>query len=138
MPAGRPPKYKKEFCEKVIQHMSTGDSLESFAVEVGVDVETIQTWKKKYPEFLGSVKRAEVASMRFWESLAKRCAMNATMRVTEPDGTKKELKNFNPTMIIFMMKSRFRGNYGEHLAISGGEFESPDEASLTADDDDNS
>ena len=78
MPAGRPTKYRKEYCDLIIRHfdipatttkkqtivtrsvVKTIDvevpnmvpTIESFARKLGVMTETIVAWTKEYPEFL--------------------------------------------------------------------------------------
>ena len=47
----RPTKYKKEFCEKLVKHLSDGFSFESFAGLVDVCEDTIYEWCNKHPEF---------------------------------------------------------------------------------------
>lgn len=55
---GRPTKYRPEYCEMLISHMSTGLSFESFAGVVGVWKEAIYEWTKKHPDFSNALKAA--------------------------------------------------------------------------------
>lgn len=50
-PVGRPSKYKPEYCEQLIEHMSNGYSFESFAADLSVSKDTLYEWSKVYPEF---------------------------------------------------------------------------------------
>lgn len=85
MPAGRPTKYRKEYCDLIIRHfdipatttkkqtivtrsvVKTIDvevpnmvpTIESFARKLGVMTETIVAWTKEYPEFLTAYKKAK-------------------------------------------------------------------------------
>lgn len=58
MPAGRPTLYDPSFCEKVDEYLSTATKenmhmpkIESFALFLGVNKDTLYEWKAKYPEF---------------------------------------------------------------------------------------
>lgn len=57
--AGQPTKYKPEYCQLVIDHMSRGLSFESFAGVVGTCKQTIYSWMAKYPEFLDARNQAD-------------------------------------------------------------------------------
>ena len=48
---GRPPKYLPEYCDGVIEDARAGYSLTAFAGKVGVSRNTIDNWRKVYPEF---------------------------------------------------------------------------------------
>lgn len=64
MPAGRPSKYKPEFCEQVVEDMGQGYSLTAFAGSIGVHRDTLLEWQQKHPEFSGAVKRGQAARTR--------------------------------------------------------------------------
>jgi transposase len=49
--AGRPTKYKPEFCEMLIDHMSEGYSFESFGAIAQVWDTTLDDWANTIPEF---------------------------------------------------------------------------------------
>ena len=69
MTAGRPTKYKEEYCNEVIEYMKQGFSKEAFAGHIGVSKQQIYRWKKKHKEFRTSLKKAETACQAFWEEL---------------------------------------------------------------------
>lgn len=50
-PVGPPTKYRKEYCEMVIEHMAQGFPFESFAGIVGVTKKTLYNWQDEHPEF---------------------------------------------------------------------------------------
>jgi len=61
---GRPTKYRPEFIEKVDEYLKTTGreqthlpKLESFAIFLGVNKDTIQEWKNKHSKFSVSLKR---------------------------------------------------------------------------------
>lgn len=67
MPAGRPTKYKPEYCDLVVKHLEEGLSIESFAGVIDVDTAQIYRWKEKYPEFRSSINRGVAKSLLWWD-----------------------------------------------------------------------
>lgn len=102
---GRPTKYKKEYCERLIEHMENGYSFESFAGLVNVCKETIYTWTREHSEFLDAKNRAFEKSRLFWEKQN----IEGLYKQTEfdNDGNKISEKSINSTVLIFNMKNRF-------------------------------
>ena len=90
MPAGRPTKYREEYCDAVVEHMSHGASLTSFAAEVDVARSTINVWIEEYPEFSESVKRAKAKCAAWWEKIGRDGAQGG---------------GANPTLVIFGLKN---------------------------------
>lgn len=111
MPAGRPTKYKQKYCEEVIEHLSTGKSLASFAASIGTHREVIWQWRQKFEEFNNACNTAMELSQRWWENLAVMVATGKTMELEtdkkNPNFGKPKLPYTNPGMIQFMMKQRF-------------------------------
>lgn len=66
MPAGRPTKYKKEYCELVPELMKDGMSKEEVCEEIGIWYQTFLNWQDKHPKFLEAVKKGEGASKAWW------------------------------------------------------------------------
>lgn len=93
---GRPTKYRKEYCQKLIDHMASGMSFESFGATVDVWPATVDQWVKKHPDFEGAKKMAFIKSREFWEK-------QALMGMWQEEGGPK----FNSTVWIFNMKNRF-------------------------------
>lgn len=90
----RPTKYKKEFCEKLVKHLSDGFSFESFAGLVDVCEDTIYEWCNKHPEFSEAKKRGYAKNRLWWETQG-----NGNL-LTDKN------KSFNSTVWIFNMKNR--------------------------------
>lgn len=86
----RPTKYKPEYCDAVVEHMSDGASLTSFAAEIDVARSTINEWIDNHPEFSESVKRGKAKCAAWWEALGRNNAMTG-------DG--------NATLVIFGLKN---------------------------------
>lgn len=96
MPAGRPSKYKKAFCDQLVEKMSEGWSIESFCADVGIAKDTFYNWVKEHPEFSDAKKRGEMASFQWWEEQVKN-----HLFIPDRGGS------FNTTAWIFNMKNRF-------------------------------
>lgn len=64
----RPTEYKQEYCDKLIEHMSTGLSFESFAGTIDICKQTLYTWAEKHPEFMDAKKRGLEKCRVWWES----------------------------------------------------------------------
>jgi hypothetical protein len=104
--AGAPTKYKKEYCQKVIDFMAQGYSFEAFAGSIGVCADTVFEWAKVHPEFSDSKKLAYERNRVFWETQGI-------------DGLRSSKNNsFNATVWIFNMKNRFR--WRDRVEHSGG------------------
>lgn len=93
---GRPTKYKPEYCEMVIEHMSEGFSVESFAALVDTHKQTIYNWMQEHPEFLDAIKIGYDKSRLWWEIQG----MNGLWST--------KAGSFNSSNYIFQMKNRFR------------------------------
>ena len=87
----RPTKYKPEYCEAVVAHMSDGSSVTSFAAEIDVSRSTITEWCDNYPEFSAAVKRAKAKCAAWWERQGRMGASGEA--------------NVNPTLVIFGLKN---------------------------------
>ena len=70
-PEGRPSKYKPEYCEMLIDHMSEGFTFESFGGVVSVNRDTVYEWLSAHPEFSDSLKVARVKQMQANEKLIR-------------------------------------------------------------------
>lgn len=92
MPAGRPTKYKPEYCEALIEHMLRGKSFEAFAGVLRVDHDTLYEWCKRHKEFSDTKKVGLAISRNFWEEMGI-------------DGI--TIPGFNTALWIFNMKNRF-------------------------------
>lgn len=113
-PGGRPPKYKKEYCDMLVSHMAEGLSFESFAGILSTTKETLYNWVEKYPEFLYSKRvgtqkcriyyekagiQGMTAKIPFFNDRIWRLQMINRFRDEWIDSTKTENKNENNTTI---------------------------------------
>jgi hypothetical protein len=73
MKPGRPTEYKPQYCKEVEKLCRLGLIDKELAYVFGVSEKTLNTWKKKYPEFLQSIKKGKTLSdVKVVESLFKR------------------------------------------------------------------
>jgi len=94
MPAGRPTKYKPEYCQQLIDHMSQGLSFESFAANLNTWAGTLYRWEQEFSEF------REAKNIGF-----ERC--RAFYEKAGVAGMMGKVKNFNQTVWLFNLKNRF-------------------------------
>ena len=107
---GRPTKYKSEYCEMIIEHMSKGKSLASFAASIGSYRELLYDWQKANPEFLHACKHAQELSLQWYEDFAQQAM---TGRLFDPE-YKGKYDKYNPNMLQFLMSRRFR-DYNQNI-----------------------
>lgn len=83
MAGGRPTTYDPKYCQAVIEHMSEGASLTSFAASIMCSRATINVWMDAHPEFLESVKVGKALCATWWEKVSRANAVegggNATL-----------------------------------------------------------
>ncbi len=65
------PKYTELMCEKVIEHLSQGYSLRSFAGVIKVHHDTIYEWVNKYKEFEEAVSIGQSLGIHEMEKLSR-------------------------------------------------------------------
>lgn len=93
---GRPTKYKPEYDEMLIEHMSSGLSFESFAGVISVNQDTLHEWAKVNPSFSEAKKIAFSKCRCWWEKAG----------ISGLWGSKDS--TFNAAVWIFNMKNRFK------------------------------
>lgn len=91
---GAPTKYRKKYCDMLVDHMANGYSFESFAGVIGVTRSTIYEWLKHHPHFSDAKNIGTQKSQLFWERIGVH-------------GTIGKLKGWAPAGWIFNMKNRF-------------------------------
>jgi transposase len=101
MPAGRPTKYKPEFCQMIIDTMSTGASIVTFCSENKIARDTVSEWAKVHPEFSAALKQAQTNCQAWWEHLFR---ATATGKIKGNLGAQ-----------IFWMKNRFANDWKDRV-----------------------
>lgn len=126
-PGGRPTKYKKEYCQGLIDHMSQGNSFETYGNKIDVCYETLYAWVREKKEFSEAKRKGEAKSLEWYENLAKG-QMTGTLRRTAketvyPDG--RVIKEYAPVRGDsrtwgITMRSRFRKfGYANKVEVTG-------------------
>lgn len=59
MPAGRPTKYKPEYCQSIVEWMAEGKLVYDWAKEIGIHICSVYEWKEKHPAFSEALKKGE-------------------------------------------------------------------------------
>lgn len=90
---GQPTKYKEEYCDQLIDHMSEGFSFESFGGIISVSRDTLYEWAKVQPAFSDAKKIGLSQHRLYWERQMKEGMWNTPKLF------------FNTTAWIFMMKN---------------------------------
>lgn len=76
MPAGRPTKYKPEFCDLVIEIGEQGGWVSEMAEACDVHRSTFPEWEKAHPEFSAALSRAKQKAQA-WFEIAGRSGLTA-------------------------------------------------------------
>ena len=71
----RPTKFQPSYCDQVIEHMTDGASLTSFAAEIGVARSTINEWMEAHSDFADSVRIAKAKCAAWWEKRGRELAV---------------------------------------------------------------
>jgi len=92
-PLGRPTKYKPEYCEMLIKHMSEGRSLYTFGAVINVNEDTIAEWVKVYPAFSEAKRQGRIKEIAWWEEILRA-------------GAAGKIPGYNATSVIFALKNK--------------------------------
>lgn len=98
MPAGRPTKYKPEFCQTVIEVGSYGGWLSEMAEACDVARSTMDEWAANHPEFSEALTRAKQKAQAWFEQVGR-------------EGMTAE--RFNSQLWAKQMSARHRDEYTE-------------------------
>lgn len=66
MPAGRPTKYTPENVERILTAVKLGAPLTHACNYAGIHFDTLNEWRKQYPEFSAQLKEAEGEAVKGW------------------------------------------------------------------------
>jgi hypothetical protein len=115
---GRPTKYRKEFCQKLIDHMAEGFSFESFGAIVDTNRSNLHKWIKEHEEFREAKTLAKEKERLWWEKLHRKCA---------------DTGEGNATMIVWAQKNKFPKQYYERMSKGQIEFNHKQSLAVTGD-----
>lgn len=104
MPAGRPSKYKPEFCQIIEDELAKGYGLAAACVALDIVKETAYEWANQYPDFSHAIKKGRQKSQKFWSK-------------TLIDQSQKG--GGIPTSSIFAMKNLFPEDWSDRKELSG-------------------
>ena len=111
---GRPTKYKiptnETNVDKFLSGIELGLSEETCCGMIGISQQTLNTWKKKYPDFLEDIKRARTNGIHWY---------SAKLRVAAEIGAKRG----NAVPIFFWLKSRTEEFREKHPEIDANTAE---------------
>jgi hypothetical protein len=65
---GRPSSYRPEHCDRIVQLMAEGRSLDGCTALLGVHPDSLYEWQKKHREFTDAVRAGRAAATAFWET----------------------------------------------------------------------
>lgn len=117
---GQPTKYKKQYCNMLIDHMSKGYSFETFAAVIDVDRDTIFEWRHVHPDFSDAFRRAKDKCQMFWESKGIDHLIDTTESTREGNSSVTTSKKISAAVYALNMANRF-GWYSSKKEISGDE-----------------
>ena len=69
-PIGRPSKYRKEYCQQIIDSGRRGETLVHFACDIMVTKDTLLEWASKHEDFSVALKIAKQLNEAYWLNLA--------------------------------------------------------------------
>lgn len=112
-------KYKEDYPEMLINHMSQGFSYESFGAVVEVGKTTMYDWEKQHPEW----KKAKgIAFNKAQQFMEQRLIAKIAGQTIQGVDTKK----IDTTCLIFALKTRFHETYGDRNKVEhSGEVTMP-------------
>lgn len=87
-------KYRREYCQDLVEHMRMGGSFVSWAGSKGIDKDTAYDWVKYIPEFAHAKKIGTGYSYYWWEKIGT-------------SGMAGKMKSFNPKQYAFSVMNRF-------------------------------
>lgn len=103
---GRPTKYKKEYCQIVVEKSKSNEFITrtDIAVHFDVGMDTLIEWEKKHPDFSKALKKSEAYRMQYMERLGMQ---GTTMG-----------KTFNAVPWLFMTKNMFPKHYSDKKEVT--------------------
>lgn len=120
-------KYRPEFAQELIKHMSDGSSMESFTAVIwnkyGIYISktSLYNWKNEKPEFKEAYNIGYALGLKFYEELAK---AHATGHISEKIKKVQNMK-MDSKIVCFKLQTRFHREYGNQIKIQGAKNGEP-------------
>lgn len=115
-------KYKPEYCDMLIEHMSQGYSFDTFPAIVRVGRSTMYVWLKDIPEFKEAHEIGNALALKYFETAIKSASSNEKIddKVLR---TTFNPKNINIATMQWFIKCRYSSAYSEKIinVIEGGD-----------------
>jgi transposase-like protein len=67
---GRPTLYRREMCDRLVEAMAKGLSVEAAAARIGISARSLFYWQQQHPEFLQAIQEGRQKSQLWWEERA--------------------------------------------------------------------
>jgi len=99
---GRPTQYKVEYCQQLIDFMAKGFNITSFAGQVSVSRQTLDSWFNLHPDFLDARKIGAAKLELFYEQKGQ-------------FGMLGLVPNFNATTFVWMTKNTIGWRDNQHI-----------------------
>jgi hypothetical protein len=117
-PIGQSSKFKHEYCEDLIRWFKAGNSYTPFALEVGVNPDTLYQWEKDYPEWKEAKASAMVAGKKWLED-------KLAIKLGEFRRGGANPKDIDLGCLLFALKTRYWKDYGDKSKL---ELDATDDA----------
>lgn len=101
---GRPTKYRKSYCEDVVELGKEGKSFAQMASHFDVGRTTIDRWAEDNEEFREALSRAKAHAQAWWEDMGMKGMVG---------------DKFNAAVWKKSMEARFREDYTERQELTG-------------------
>jgi hypothetical protein len=69
-PGGRPTLYRREMCDRLVEAMAGGLTVEAAAAKIGISARSLFYWQQQHPEFLQAIQEGRQRSQLWWEERA--------------------------------------------------------------------
>jgi len=86
-------KWKKKYCEMLVDHMAKGLSIEAFAGEIGVTRNCVYKWRERHECFEKAFEQGKAKQHLFFEKMGIHAMAG-------------KIKNFPASTYIFTMKNK--------------------------------
>jgi len=103
-------KYKPEYCQKLIEHLRTGLSIQTFGGTVMVTRSTVYKWIDEIPEFKESYEIGLQLAQDFFEK-------RLVAKVSGQDIKGIDAKKIDSQALLFALKTRFHESYSEKSEV---------------------